>query len=122
LVAATLVGLMSLPGIAVLYAGLVQRKWVVNTTLTAFTGFSLVLVVCPARSSRSTTTARAFRRPNASGSSTGSSASTTAVPVPTAAPASACPIAREIVAAHGGTVTVADTDAGATFRITLPTR
>ena len=45
LVAATLVGLMSIPGIAVLYGGLVQRKWVVNTMLMAFTGFSLVLLV-----------------------------------------------------------------------------
>src|SRR6201987_4199234 len=45
LVAATLVGLMSVPGIAVLYGGLVQRKWAVNTMLMAFTGFSLVLVV-----------------------------------------------------------------------------
>src|ERR1700756_1488330 len=45
MVAATLVGLMSIPGIAVLYGGLVQKKWVVNTMLMAFTGFSLVLVV-----------------------------------------------------------------------------
>jgi ammonium transporter, Amt family len=44
LVAATLVGLMSLPGLAVLYGGLVQRKWGVNTMLMAFTGFSLVLL------------------------------------------------------------------------------
>src|SRR4029079_4642718 len=45
LVAATLVGLMSLPGIAVLYGGLVQKEWAVNTMLMAFTGFALVLVV-----------------------------------------------------------------------------
>jgi ammonium transporter, Amt family len=45
LVAATLVGLMSLPGLAVLYGGIVQKKWAVNTMLMAFTGFSLVLVV-----------------------------------------------------------------------------
>jgi Amt family ammonium transporter len=44
LIAATLVGLMSIPGIAVLYGGLVQRKWAVNTMLMAFSGFSLVLV------------------------------------------------------------------------------
>ena len=31
LVAATLVGLMSLPGIAVRYGGIVQKKWAVNT-------------------------------------------------------------------------------------------
>jgi len=36
---------MSIPGLALLYGGLVQRKWVVNTMLMAFTGFSLVLVV-----------------------------------------------------------------------------
>jgi Amt family ammonium transporter len=45
MVAATLVGLMSIPGLAVLYGGLVQRKWVVNTMLMAFVGFSTVLVV-----------------------------------------------------------------------------
>jgi len=45
LVAATLVGLMSIPGIAVLYGGIVQRKWAVNTMLMAFSAFSLVLVV-----------------------------------------------------------------------------
>ena len=45
LMAATLVGLMSIPGIAVLYGALVQKKWAVNTMLMAFTGFSLVLVV-----------------------------------------------------------------------------
>src|ERR1700687_779924 len=45
LVAATLVGLMSIPGIAVLYGGIVQKKWAVNTMLMAFTGFCLVLVV-----------------------------------------------------------------------------
>ncbi len=45
LVAATLVGMMSIPGIAVLYGGIVQKKWAVNTMLMAFTGFSLVLVV-----------------------------------------------------------------------------
>ncbi|HEV3211794.1 MAG TPA: ammonium transporter [Acidimicrobiales bacterium] len=45
LVAATLVGLMSLPALAVLYGGLVQRRWIVNTMLMAFVGFSAVLVV-----------------------------------------------------------------------------
>jgi Amt family ammonium transporter len=45
LVAATLVGLMSIPGLAVLYGGLVQKKWAVNTMLMVFTGFSIVLVV-----------------------------------------------------------------------------
>ncbi|MGH7692513.1 MAG: ammonium transporter, partial [Candidatus Dormibacteria bacterium] len=45
LTAGTLVGLMSLPGIAVLYGGLVPRKWAVNTMLMAFTGFAAVLIV-----------------------------------------------------------------------------
>ena len=43
--AATLVGLMSLPGLAMLYGGVVKSKWGVNTMMMAFTGFSLVLVV-----------------------------------------------------------------------------
>jgi ammonium transporter, Amt family len=45
LTAATFVGLMSLPGLALLWAGLVPKKWVVNTMFMAFSGFSLVLVV-----------------------------------------------------------------------------
>ena len=45
LTSATFVGLMSLPALAVLYGGLVQRKWVVNTMLMIFSGFSAVLVV-----------------------------------------------------------------------------
>jgi ammonium transporter, Amt family len=45
LIAATLVGLMSIPALAVLYGGLVQKKWIVNTMLMVFTGFSLTLVV-----------------------------------------------------------------------------
>ncbi len=45
LVAATLVGLMSLPGIAVLYGGLVRKKWIVNTMMMTFCGFAVVLVV-----------------------------------------------------------------------------
>jgi Amt family ammonium transporter len=45
LTAATFVGLMSLPGLAALYGGLVPKKWVVNTMFMAFSGFSAVLVV-----------------------------------------------------------------------------
>jgi ammonium transporter, Amt family len=45
LTAATFVGLMSVPGLAVLYGGLVPKKWVVNTMFMAFTGFSAVLIV-----------------------------------------------------------------------------
>lgn len=44
LVAATFVGLMSLPGLAVLYASLVQKKWAVNVLAMMFAGFSLVMV------------------------------------------------------------------------------
>ena len=43
--AATLVGLMSIPALAVLYGGLVQRKWAVNTVLMVFSTFCLVLIV-----------------------------------------------------------------------------
>src|SRR5579871_2127182 len=44
LTAATLVGLMSIPGLAVLYGGLVQRRWAVNTMMMAFYGFAIVLI------------------------------------------------------------------------------
>ena len=43
--AATFVGLMSLPALAVLYASLVQKKWAVNVMAMMFAGFSIVLVV-----------------------------------------------------------------------------
>jgi Amt family ammonium transporter len=45
LICATLVGLMSIPGLAVFYGGLVRNKWIVNTMLMVFTGFSVTLVV-----------------------------------------------------------------------------
>ena len=45
LTAATFVALMSIPGLALLYGGLVPKKWVVNTMFMAFSGFALVLVV-----------------------------------------------------------------------------
>ena len=41
--AATFVGLMSLPALAVLYASLVQKKWAVNVLAMMFAGFSLVM-------------------------------------------------------------------------------
>ncbi len=44
IVAATFVGLMSLPALAVLYASIVQKKWAVNVLAMQFAGFSLVLV------------------------------------------------------------------------------
>src|SRR3984957_6924595 len=45
LTAATFVGLMSVPGLAVLYGGLVPKKGVVNTMFMAFSGFATVMVV-----------------------------------------------------------------------------
>jgi Amt family ammonium transporter len=45
LTAATLVGLMSIPGLAILYGGIVQRRWAVNSALMAFYGFAMVLLV-----------------------------------------------------------------------------
>ncbi|MHB8457933.1 MAG: ammonium transporter, partial [Acidimicrobiales bacterium] len=44
LTAATLVGLMSLPALAVLYASIVPKKWAVNVLAMTFAGFSLVLI------------------------------------------------------------------------------
>src|SRR5947208_2731892 len=43
--AATLVGLMSVPGLAVLYGGVMQKRWSINSMMLAFVAFSVVLVV-----------------------------------------------------------------------------
>src|SRR5260370_28354899 len=43
--AGTLVGLMSIPALAVLYGGIVQRKWAVNTMMMVFSAFALTLIV-----------------------------------------------------------------------------
>jgi len=43
--AATLVGLMSVPGLVVLYGGVMQKRWSVNSMMLAFIAFALVLVV-----------------------------------------------------------------------------
>ena len=43
--AGTLVGLMSIPALAVLYGGLVQKKWAMNTVLMVFVTFALTLIV-----------------------------------------------------------------------------
>jgi ammonium transporter, Amt family len=43
--AATLVGLMSIPALAVLYGGIVQRKWAVNTMMMVFSAFCMTLIV-----------------------------------------------------------------------------
>jgi Amt family ammonium transporter len=44
LTAATLVGLMSVPGLVVLYGGVMQKRWSVNSMMMAFTGFAVVLI------------------------------------------------------------------------------
>src|SRR6516165_5863601 len=45
LTAATLVGLMSVPGLVVLYGGVMQKRWSVNSMMLSFAAFALVLVV-----------------------------------------------------------------------------
>jgi len=45
LTAATLVGLMSVPGLVVLYGGVMQKRWSINSMMLAFATFSIVLVV-----------------------------------------------------------------------------
>jgi Amt family ammonium transporter len=42
--AATLVGLMSVPGLVVLYGGVMQKRWSVNSMMLAFAAFGLVLI------------------------------------------------------------------------------
>jgi len=44
LTAATFVGLQSLPGLAILYGGIVKRKWALNSAVMCFYAFSIVLV------------------------------------------------------------------------------
>jgi Amt family ammonium transporter len=43
--AATLVGLMSVPGLVVLYGGVMQKRWSINSMMLTFAGFSTVLVL-----------------------------------------------------------------------------
>ena len=45
LTAATLVGLMSIPGLALMYAGLMKRKWSLNSAAMTMYAFSITLVV-----------------------------------------------------------------------------
>ena len=45
LAAATFVGLQSIPGLAVLYAGYVKQKWAINSAFMCFYAFASVLVV-----------------------------------------------------------------------------
>src|SRR5450755_4101342 len=44
LTAATFVGLQSIPGLAILYAGLVKKKWALNSAVMVFYAFSSVLL------------------------------------------------------------------------------
>jgi ammonium transporter, Amt family len=44
LTAASLVSLQSIPGLVVLYAGIVKRKWAVNSAFMAFYAFAAVLI------------------------------------------------------------------------------
>jgi ammonium transporter, Amt family len=43
--AATLVGLMSIPGLAVLYGGVMQKRWSINSMMLSFVAFCVVLIV-----------------------------------------------------------------------------
>src|SRR3989440_2536493 len=45
LTAATLVGLMSIPGLAVLYGGVMQKRWSINSMMLTFVAFAVVLIV-----------------------------------------------------------------------------
>jgi Amt family ammonium transporter len=44
LTAATLVGLMSVPGLVVLYGGVMQKRWSVNSMMLSFVAFAVVLI------------------------------------------------------------------------------
>jgi len=44
LTAASFVALQSVPGLTVLYAGLVKRKWAINSMFMAFYAFAMVLI------------------------------------------------------------------------------
>ena len=43
--AATLVGLMSVPGLVVLYGGVMQKRWSINSMMLTFAAFATVLIV-----------------------------------------------------------------------------
>ncbi len=43
--AATLVGFMSVPGLVVLYGGVMQKRWSINSMMLTFAAFAVVLVV-----------------------------------------------------------------------------
>src|SRR6195256_284195 len=43
--AATLVGLMSVPGLVVLYGGVMEKRWSINSMMLTFAGFATVLIL-----------------------------------------------------------------------------
>jgi Amt family ammonium transporter len=45
LTAATFVGIMSIPGLALLYGGAVKKKWAINSAFMVFYAFSAVLII-----------------------------------------------------------------------------
>ena len=45
LTAATFVGLMSVPGLVVLYGGVMQKRWAINSMMLTFGTFAIVLIV-----------------------------------------------------------------------------
>jgi len=45
LTAATLVGLMSVPGLVVLYGGVMQKRWSINSMMLTFAAFATVLII-----------------------------------------------------------------------------
>src|ERR1700749_169097 len=45
LTAATFVGLMSIPGLVVLYGGVMQKRWSGNSMMMAFVAFAIVLIL-----------------------------------------------------------------------------
>ena len=73
--AATLVGLMSVPGLVVLYGGVMQKRWSVNSMMMAFVAFALVLLVWVATASRW----RLGRRSNSSDRAEATSSPTSSV-------------------------------------------
>ncbi len=44
LIAATIVGMQSIPGLAILYGGVVKKKWAINSAFMVFYAFSAVLI------------------------------------------------------------------------------
>ena len=45
LTAATFVGMQSIPALAILYAGVVKRKWALNSAVMVFYAFAMTLIV-----------------------------------------------------------------------------